>query len=73
MAYSGIKDKTAIVTGAGEGIGYAIAEALAKQGAKVVLNDVDAALCEASAREIDAAHPGPLPALCRRCGRCRLH
>ncbi|MGI9551278.1 MAG: SDR family NAD(P)-dependent oxidoreductase [Aurantibacter sp.] len=41
MQYSGIKDKVAIVTGAGEGIGYAIAKLLRKAGAKVVLNDAD--------------------------------
>jgi len=33
--------KTAIVTGAGSGIGYAIASALAEAGAKVVINDID--------------------------------
>ncbi|SHI47633.1 SDR family NAD(P)-dependent oxidoreductase [Pseudozobellia thermophila] len=58
MAYSGIKDKTAIVTGAGEGIGRAIAEALTRQGANVVLNDIDTALCERSAHEIDQSHKG---------------
>lgn len=41
MNYSGIKNKVAIVTGAGEGIGYAVAELLLKAGANVVLNDVD--------------------------------
>lgn len=41
MRYSGIKDKVAIVTGAGEGIGYAIAQMLVAAGAKVVLNDLD--------------------------------
>jgi len=33
--------KTAIVTAAGSGIGYAIAEALAHHGANVVINDID--------------------------------
>ncbi len=41
MAYSGIHNKVAIVTGAGEGIGYAIVEVLLQSGAKVVLNDLD--------------------------------
>lgn len=41
MQYSGIKDKVAIVTGAGEGIGYAIAKILIEAGAKVVLNDAE--------------------------------
>lgn len=35
-----LKDKVAIVTGAGGGIGQAIAVAMAKQGAKVVLSDI---------------------------------
>ena len=36
--------KTAVVTGAGRGIGRGIAIALAKDGAKVVVNDLGAAL-----------------------------
>ena len=35
-----LKDKVAIVTGAGQGIGRGIALALAKEGAKVVVSDV---------------------------------
>jgi 3-oxoacyl-[acyl-carrier protein] reductase len=38
--------KTAIVTGAGSGIGYAIANALAEAGAKVVVNDIDEKLVD---------------------------
>lgn len=36
-------DKTVIVTGAGHGIGRAVAERFAAEGARVVVNDVDAA------------------------------
>jgi glucose 1-dehydrogenase len=35
------KNKTLVITGAGQGIGYEIAKQLSKKGANVVLNDVD--------------------------------
>ena len=38
-----IKNKTAFVTGAASGIGYALAEGLLKRGAKVMLVDIDEA------------------------------
>ncbi len=44
--------KVAIVTGAGRGIGRAIALALAREGADVVVNDVDSRLAEATANEV---------------------
>jgi glucose 1-dehydrogenase len=44
-------NKTAIITGAGQGIGLRIAEMLHASGANIILNDVDDALCkEASAK-----------------------
>jgi NAD(P)-dependent dehydrogenase (short-subunit alcohol dehydrogenase family) len=49
-----LKDKVAIVTGAAGGIGLACAEAFVKEGAKVMLSDVDAAKGEASAKKLGA-------------------
>jgi len=47
--------QVAIVTGAGVGIGYAIAEQLALGGASVLLNDVDAHVAGEAAGQIQAA------------------
>lgn len=47
--------QVALITGAGAGIGYAVADELARAGARVALNDVDAALADAAAARINAA------------------
>ena len=44
--------KVAIVTGAGRGVGRATAALLAEHGARIVLNDLDEAVCHEAAREI---------------------
>lgn len=46
------KDKVAIVTGAGQGIGFEICRELVDKGASVILNDIDAKLAEAAAEKI---------------------
>ena len=50
-----LKDKVALITGAAQGIGRATAELFAREGAKVVLADMDEALVKKSADEIARA------------------
>ena len=51
----GVKDRVAVVTGAGNGLGRAIAILLAQQGARVVLGDIDPAGLERTATTITGA------------------
>ncbi|MFP8906483.1 SDR family oxidoreductase [Streptomyces atacamensis] len=54
-----LRDAGVVVTGAGGGIGAALARAFTARGARVVVNDLDAGKAEAVAREIGAtAVPG---------------
>jgi glucose 1-dehydrogenase len=46
-------DKSAIVTGAGQGIGFEICRQLAVEGAKVILNDADEQLAAKATEEIN--------------------
>jgi 3-oxoacyl-[acyl-carrier protein] reductase len=48
----GLKGRTALVFGAGGGLGGAIARTLAEEGATIVAADIDAAAAEATASEI---------------------
>lgn len=51
----GVMDRVAVVTGAGNGLGRAIAILLAQQGARVVLGDIDPAGLEGTATTIAGA------------------
>lgn len=51
-----LKGKTALVTGSGRGIGLAIADALARQGANVFLSDINTEVVEKAAEELAARH-----------------
>ena len=48
-----LKDKVALVTGSAQGIGKTIAAALAKEGAKVIISDVNLELAQQTAKELN--------------------
>jgi NAD(P)-dependent dehydrogenase (short-subunit alcohol dehydrogenase family) len=50
--------RTAVVTGGARGIGLAVGQALSREGANVVLADVDGPAAAASAAELDGVGPG---------------
>ena len=51
-----LKDQVAVVTGGAQGIGQAVAEAFAIEGAKIVVSDINAELAQKTADEIAAKH-----------------
>jgi glucose 1-dehydrogenase len=51
-----LKDRIAIVTGGHRGIGFAIAQRFAQEGAKVVISDIEDAGGEAAAKSIGATY-----------------
>ena len=55
MVELNLSDKSVIVTGSGSNIGRAIALAFGKEGARVVVADIDAKRCEYVAKEVLAA------------------
>ena len=54
----GLTGKRALVTGSTAGIGYATAEQLAREGARVIVNGRTAVRVQAAVRKIEAAVPG---------------
>ncbi len=59
--------QTALITGAGQGIGFAIARALVRQGANVLLNDYDETLAKAAALTIQNEEQASTSGRCEAC------
>ena len=53
-----VQNKIALVTGAAQGLGAATARLLAREGARVLLTDINVQEVAHQAREINASHPG---------------
>ena len=76
MSLFDLQGRTALVTGATQGLGLAIARTLAEQGARVVVSDRDALACEQVAASLpnaigvaaDMALPSAIAALVERAG-----
>lgn len=52
-----LNGKTALITGSGRGIGLAIAEAMAHQGANIFLSDINSSVVERAAGELAEQYP----------------
>ncbi len=51
-----LKDQVAVITGGAQGIGRAVAEAFAAEGAKIVISDINAEQAQKTAEEIAAKY-----------------
>lgn len=51
-----LKGKTAVITGAAQGLGYAIAEAFVSEGANVILGDLNEDLVKEAAAQLDVGN-----------------
>ena len=51
----GLKGRRALVTGSGQGIGFALASGLAQAGAEIILNDIDESRLDDAAAKLEAA------------------
>ena len=58
MTQIDLSGQVAVITGGAQGIGYAVAEALARAGAKTALWEMDAPLAEKAAAELGAGAAG---------------
>jgi len=58
-----LEGHVALVTGAGSGIGRAIALLFAQEGAQVVVNDINLAAAQETVSQMTAAGAGPAPAM----------
>ncbi len=52
-----LEQKVAVITGASRGIGYAIADAFVREGARIALCDIRTELAENAAAQLRAAYP----------------
>lgn len=59
--------QTALITGAGQGIGFAIARALVRQGANVLLNDYDEALAQTAVLALQHEGHSSMSGRCEAC------
>lgn len=64
---SRLKNKVAVVTGAADGIGLAISEAFAKEGAMIVMGDINEEMCIVEAEKLSEAGFSALPVFCDVC------